>query len=158
MKWLLILGYVFLWGCAMAPSQKVEVFGTITDETGNNQLVLCYVQVEIPMKGPGKAYDFLSLTWECKHGAQWIPKVVISQADFQHGYDRRRWVSKLQSFDPSTGHAVLQIGEEGIPDATGALQVHYSWREWDVLNNQQLRMIRECDNPFESFEKSKGDA
>src|SRR5205814_1572991 len=131
----LIFGCLLLWGFAMDAKPEFEVFGTITDDTGNNQLVLRFVQVEVPIKGEGKAYDFYSLDWEIKDGAKWVRKVVVSRADFQKGCQRRRWVSKVQSFDPGTGRATLQIGEEGLPDPVGAMLVTYSWREWDLLNN-----------------------
>jgi len=36
------------------------------------------------------------------------------------------------------------------------MHVPYSWREWDVANNQEVRVIRVCKDPFESFEKGKG--
>jgi hypothetical protein len=102
MKQSLIFGCLFLWGCAMAPNQKGEVFGQVADEAGNHQLVLRFVEVEWPTKGKGKAYDFYSLTWEAKDGAKWTEGVVISCADFQKGSLRRRWVSKIQSFDPAS--------------------------------------------------------
>ncbi len=157
MKKALIFGCLLLWGCAVAPNQKVEVFGKVTDETGDHQLVLRFVEVELPNRNEGKAYDFYSLAWEVKDGAKWTGKVVISRADFQKGSQRRRCVSKLQSFDPSIGRAILQIGEEGPRDDAGTMHVTYSWREWDVANNQEVRMIRVCDDPFESFENGKGD-
>ena len=69
------------------------------------------------------------------------------------GFPQRRWVSRVQSFDPATGYGIIQIGEEGPPDAAGAMHVTYSWREWDVANNQEVRMIRICQDPFEPFDK-----
>jgi len=155
MKRSLILGCLLMWGCAMVPDQKVEVFRTITDETGNNQLVLRFVLVKVPIKSEGKDYDFYSLVWEIKEGGDWAQKVAISRAEFQKDCQRRRWVSKVQSFDPGTGHGILQIGEEGLPDSAGSMHVTYSWRVWDVLNNQEVRLIRVCKHPFESFEKGK---
>jgi hypothetical protein len=149
MKKLLIFGSLFIWGCAMAPSSKVEEFGKVTDESGNNQLVLRFVEVDWPNKGEGKAYDFYSLAWEAKEHGKWIVKAAISCADFQKGSQKRRWISQVQSFDPETGRAILRIGE-------GHARVTYSWREWDVANNQEVRLIRVCKNPFEPFEKDQG--
>jgi hypothetical protein len=145
-----------MWGRDVAPNQKIEVFETVSDETGNHRLVLRFVKVELPIKGGGKAYDFYSLDWETKDGAKWAQKVVISRADFQKGCQRRRWVSKVQSFDPGIGRVILQVGEEGLPDAAGVMYVTYSWREWDVPNNQEVRVIRVCKDPSEPFEKGKG--
>ncbi len=135
----------------MSPNQQVDVFGKVADETGKYQLVLRYVEVDRPIKGGGKAYDFYSLAWEVQHGDKWIEKAVISRADFQKGAQRRRWISNIQSFDPDTSHALLQIGEEGPRDLAGAMHVTYSWREWDVENNREIRVIRVCENPFEAF-------
>ena len=142
-------------GLPMAPNQNTEVFGTIQDEAGNNQLVLRFVEVEFPIGEPGKAYDFYSLDWEIKHDAEWIQNIVISRADFQKGCRRRRWVNQVQSFDPDSGRAILLIGEEGLPDADGSMDVIYSWREWDVRKNKEVRLIRVCEDPFESFEKGE---
>ncbi len=155
MKKSLFLGCLLLWGCAVAPNQNVKVFGQITDETGNHQLVLRFVEVDRPAQSEGKAYNFYSLAWEAKDGAKWSEKVIISRADFQKGSQRRRWVAKVRSFDPGTGCAILQIGEEEPRDAAGATHVTYSWREWDVANNQEVRVIRVCQDPFEPFEKGR---
>jgi hypothetical protein len=152
MKKTLAVCCLLLWGCTKPPNQKVKEFETITDEAGNNQLVLQFVQRDFPMKGEGRAYDFHSLDWEIKDGAKWVRKVAISRDDFQKGCQRRRWVSKLQSFEPTTGRAILRIGEDGLLDAAGDTHVTYTWREWDVLKNQEVRVIRVCQDPFESFE------
>lgn len=151
MKRSFIISCLLMWGCAMAPNQKVEVFGTVTDETGNDRLVLWFVEVELPIKSEGKAYGFHALDWESKDGAKWAQHLVISRADFQANFEQRRWVSKVQSFDAGVGRAVLQAAEEGPPDAAGTIRVTYSWREWDISNNREVRVIRVCKNPFELY-------
>jgi hypothetical protein len=159
MRMSLLLGSlcIFLGGCTMAPDRKVEVFGQVADETGNQQLVLRFIDVDRPVPGRGKGYDFYSLTWETKDGDKWAEKIVISRGDFEKGRQQRRWVSKLYSFDPGSGRAILQVAEEGLPDAVGSMRVTYSWRQWDVVKNEEIRVIRVCEDPFETFEKSKGE-
>ena len=56
MKKSLVICCFLLWGCAVPPNQKIEAFGTIIDDAKSNRLVLRFVQVNIPLKGEGKAY------------------------------------------------------------------------------------------------------
>jgi hypothetical protein len=139
-----------------AEDPDIEESSPVADETGNHRLVLHFARVNRPINGEGKGLDFRSLTWEAREGGAWVERAVISQADFQKGFPRRRWVSKVHSFDPRTAHAILQVAEEGPPDAAGAVPVTYSWREWDMTNNREVRTIRICRDPSEPFEKGKG--
>jgi hypothetical protein len=150
-----ISGGLFIWGCNRSANKALKVLGTISDEKGNSQLVLRYVNVDVPFNPDANAFDFYSLDWEIKEGANWTNKSSISRASFQKGCPRHRWVSKIQSFDHGNGRAILQVGEEKPPNAAGTVRVTYSWREWDVLNNKEVRTIRVCDDPFETLEDNK---
>jgi hypothetical protein len=140
----------------MFPRRNVRAVETVTDETGNNRLVLRFVQVDFPSNAEGFAEDFYSLDWEFKVCAKWISRAVISCADFQKGSQRRRWVIGVQSLDAGAGRAILHIGQDGVPDATGTMYVTYSWHEWDLLNNQDVGLIRVCDDPFQPLEAGNG--
>jgi hypothetical protein len=82
--------------------------------------------------------------------------VVITQTDFQRGTDRERWVHDLHSFDPTTGHAIIKVGEMEVPSNKagpgGLRRCVYSWREWDLRANSELRILRLCQEPFEEYE------
>ncbi len=105
-----------------------------------------------PNMKPGmKAYDFHSLAWDIREGDVWTQRFAISREDFERGAPRR-WVSALHSIDSTTGTAILKVAESQPPDAKGSVHFEYSCREWDLLHNQQLRMIRVCVNPFELYE------
>jgi hypothetical protein len=84
----------------------------------------------------------------------WAERVAIGSAEFQQGCERRRWVSRVHSFDPSTGRAFIQVGECWPGIAPTVEYAVYSWREWDLTHNQEVRLIRVCGSPFEPFDDS----
>jgi hypothetical protein len=79
---------------------------------------------------------------------------VITQTDFQTNSNRRRWISALHSFDPSTGRAVIKVSED-VPLEKSFSRCVYSWREWDLLANREVRLFRVCHSPFEDFENPR---
>ena len=135
----------------MSDTLNIKEFGEATDESGKHRLVLNCVEVAHPEADKGSTfYDFYSLVWESMDD-NWTERRVISKADFEKGCERRRWVSKVHSMD-AAGRAVIQVGEEGTPSVTGEMRVIYSWREWDLAHNQEVRLIRVCRSPFEPFD------
>jgi hypothetical protein len=141
----------------MQPGPSIETFGEVTDATGSNRLLLRFVERPLPMPEPGqKAYDFHSLVWEVRAEDAWAERAVITQEDFVRG-SPRRWVSALHSLDPAAGTAIIQVGEDQPLDSAGAVHVEYTWREWALVGNCQVRVFRVCDDPFEPFEgKGRG--
>jgi hypothetical protein len=152
------VGYVVLHFAAgpTGPDHDVVVLEKVTDTTGDHQLVLRFIEGERSSTGTWTTLDFHSLAWEVKDGGTWAAKAVISSADFQKGARGRRWVCKLHSFDSRTGRANVQVGEEAPTDAAQSTHLTYSWREWDVANNREVRLIRVCENPYEPFEVVEG--
>jgi hypothetical protein len=33
-------------------------------------------------------------------------------------------------------------------------QRYYSWREWDIATNREVRLLKVCADPFEPFQRS----
>jgi hypothetical protein len=128
-----------------------NVMREVNDDAGDHRLTLNYVEVRPWRDKEGKAYNFHSLVWESRKGAQWTSAAVITAATFQEGSRRRRWVSDIHAFDAANGRAIIRVGEEGEPDAAGAVWVEYSWREWDMSRNADLRVIQLCEGPFEPY-------
>jgi len=99
---------------------------------------------------------FRALIWSSEHGRDWEWRAVVTQAEFQHGSDKRRWVSSLHSLDAATGHAIIQIGENEVPFGEGiageVVRCVYSWREWDLLSNREVRLLRVCEDPHEKYD------
>ena len=89
--------------------------------------------------------------WQARDGDSWADRLVLSRADFERG-GARRWVTELHTFDPASGTAVCKVGEEQPADAGGAVRVEYTWREWDLANNREVRVLRVCGSPFEPLE------
>src|SRR5207248_741974 len=89
---------------------------------------------------------------EVRDGDKWSEKLTIARADFAKGTARRRWISELHSFDSENGHAVVKVGEEQPREPDGSMGVEYSWREWDLLKNCQVRILRVCQSPFETID------
>ena len=98
---------------------------------------------------------FRALVWSSERGGEWHCRVVITQADFECDCDRERWPNALHSFDPATGCAIIKVGEMEVPrdkaGPGGFRRVVYSWREWDLLANRELRVLRVCEDPFEEY-------
>ena len=117
----------------------------ITSSDGHDRLSLQYEE----------GY-FRALIWSSEHGRDWRSRAVITQTDFQRGFDRERWVAELHSFNPSKGTAIVKVGEMEVPQHKagpgGFRRCVYSWREWDLLVNREIRMIRVCEDPFEAYD------
>src|SRR5687767_494747 len=136
----------------MQPTPNIETFGEIVDTAGQNRLLLRSVERLLPNLPAGaKAYDFHSLVWEVRERDSWIQRTVIPQSDFARD-GSRRWVAELHRFDPSNGTAIIRVGEEQPPEAGGHVHVEYSWREWDLNQNREIRVIRHCADPFEPYD------
>ena len=128
----------------------LEVIREIIGERGD-QLTLRFV--EIPgrqrFKLPGlrmpddKGYNFHSLVWDVHAGSKWQRKATITRPDFERD-GTRRFVIDLQSFDARYGSAIIKVGE-------GDWRVTYSWREWDLWSNKEIRTIKVCESPFDPF-------
>ena len=59
------------------------------------------------------------------------------------------------SFDPASGHAIIKVGEMGLPPYDAGPDFRrciYSWQEWDLLVNSELRVVRVCEDSFEEYE------
>jgi hypothetical protein len=137
----------------MLHETNITPFCEVMDAAGTNRLVLLLVERPLPNPRPErKAYDFHSLVWEAQHGESWSETLVITRLDFEKGAERRRWVNKLHNFDSVKGRAVVRVGEEQPREADGSMQVEYSWREWDLVNNRQLQVLRVCNSPFEEVD------
>jgi hypothetical protein len=120
---------------------------TITHESGTHRLTIHFA-------AESQGRNFHSLAWEVFAGSRWSDHVVISREVFQAPTRHRRWISNLHSFDPDAGRAIIQIAEGDVP--IGVLPVHYtySWREWDLLHNRELRLLSVCTRPFDKYEPS----
>lgn len=150
MRALLLIGCLALPGCdSSSPTNPFSK--EVSDKSGTNRLALIYVST-----GPGptpnsQSFDFHSLAWRTKVGTNWIDRVVITKTDFDADFARSRWVSELDSFDPSTGNAIIKVAEGGV---TNGSRVIYSWREWSMISNAEVRVLRVCKEPFEPLSLS----
>jgi hypothetical protein len=152
----LLISFILM-GCAVRTTPNIEVFGEVTDASGDNKLIHRVIERPHPKPEHGrKAFDFHSLAWEVRAGDAWTQRVVISQKEFERD-GPRRWVSELYSLDPAAGTAIIKVGEELPPDALGVVHVEYSWREWVLVGNREIRKLRVCTEPFEPFEAKTGD-
>ena len=153
MRVLLLTVCLFLCGCRPeSPQSQREV----VDATGTNLLAMVQEVVGRSLIG-GKVYhDFHSLVWRTKVGTNWIDQRVVSQAAFQTGSARRRWVNDIDSLNASNGTAVIKVAEESLPFTNGGniiINIVYSWREWNLLTNGGVRVLRVCKDPFEKYQR-----
>ena len=149
---LIPLASLLLCGCGYRPPQN-PFSQEVVDRTGTNMLALVYVPVGSSSFGR-PSYDFHSIVWRTKDGTNWNDRIVISQFAFQTGYPRRRWVTEVASLDSAQGTAIIKVAEEAPPVATNqtvSINVFYSWREWNLLTNSEVRVLRMCQDPFEKY-------
>jgi hypothetical protein len=121
---------------------------TIADASGCHELATRWVP-------QGDGHDFAALVWRTREGTSWKDTAVITREQFQAGSNRRRWISALHSFDPATGHAIIKVAEGDTP--IGARKTHfvYSWREWSIPENRELRYLHTCERPFDDLPPNK---
>jgi hypothetical protein len=100
----------------------------------------------------GNAYDFHSLLWQRLSSGGWVDVHSISQEEFSADCPNRRWVSEIHSFDPTTGRAIMSVGEGDAPEGSESINYAYSWREWDLNKNAEISFFRECEDPWEPYE------
>jgi len=138
----------------MSAHDGFEVIREIMDDS-ENHLTLRFVEIPQPKRIniPGirmpdeKFYDFHSLVWDIRCGSVWQRKATITQDDLEVD-GTRLWVSDLHSLDARNGTAIVKVAE-------GDWHVTYSWREWDLCRNKELRMIKVCDCPLGPFDDSE---
>jgi hypothetical protein len=133
--------------------ESMQASRTAVDAAGTNQLVL-FERVKPWLLGNGESHDFHSLVWRIKSGTNWIDRAVVSKAAFQFGTTRERWVNDIQSVEGSNGIAIIKVAEESAPISTGSnttIFCVYSWREWNLVSNREIRTLRVCKDPFEKY-------
>lgn len=140
----------------MITKTDIKVFAEINE--AGNRLRLNLIKLPPPRPFLGfsardpNCHDFHSLVWEVADGLTWVPKAIITHEDLETEHVRR-WVSDVHSLNPVAGSAIIRVGEDD--DWRG--RIIYSWREWDLCRNQQLRMIKECRLPSDwKYESDNG--
>ena len=143
--------FVVIAGCDRTTLQTVE---TVVAPNGKERLIRKDWETVSFSNSEEMSYDSHSLVWQRLNGDNWADYVTIAQDDFQRGCPNRRWIDSIDSFDPKTGIAVLKIAEGTVPENSGFISYIYSWREWDLKANKEVKTIRVCSDPFEPFEKT----
>jgi len=139
-----------LCGCTSRVIQR-----EITDSSGSNKLILVDRECQSiwGWARHRRLYDFDSLVWRSSTAGKWHDRIAISQAAFQRDCPRRRWVSELYSFNPTNGAAVIKVAEGDKPEGAAAtIHYVYSWREWNLPSNVQVRVLKVCSDPFQKYE------
>jgi hypothetical protein len=95
--------------------------------------------------------DFHSLSFEVRDSDEWKPVAVIARDQFQLGHPTRRWVADLHSFSPAFGTAIIQVAEGDRPKGSYSIHFIYSWRRWNLHENQQIALLKECKSPFDQL-------
>jgi hypothetical protein len=153
MRSVLPIAFLFLCGCDFSPPAN-PFSREVTDRSGTNRLALVYVSLGPGVTPQEEVFDFHSLVWRTKLGTNWSDRVVITKTDFEAGSLHRRWVSDIYSLDPRTGIAVIKVAENSPPQTNGttiSTTCGYSWREWSLISNAEVRVLRVCKEPFEPF-------
>jgi hypothetical protein len=138
-----------LCGCSSRVTQQ-----EIADSTGSNRLARIDRQVRSlgDLFQNRQSYDFDSLAWRTNADGRWYDRLVISQAAFQGGSPRTRWVSEIHSLDAAKGTAIIKVAEGDVATGSASIRYIYSWREWSLLTNGEVRVVRVCADPFERYQ------
>lgn len=80
---------------------------------------------------------------------------MISKAAFQETSATERWINGIDSFDPASGIAIIRVAEADAPMGSKVINYAYSWREWNLLTNSEVRLLRVCEHPFEKYQKAE---
>lgn len=135
----------------MLTNSNIEVFDEVTDVSGHHRLLLRFIEIVRPRPVGERGFDFHSLVWESRDDSKWKCKIRIRKSDFQRDTQQVRWIREIHCFDPDSGSATIKVAEERPPYSAGTIRVHYSWREWDLVRNKQIRIVQECESPFDKF-------
>ena len=134
----------------MVAENKIRVFAEIKDEAGANRLVLRFIEHQpsllfappgVPVTDERTFYDFHSLAWDASDGVTWKRTATITRKDLQID-GTRRWICDIHAFDADAGSAIIKMGE-------GDWDVKYSWRQWDLFWNKEIRLLKTCMHPFD---------
>ena len=139
--------------CGCGNGSKRVTQEEVTDSTGSNRLARVDRERSSLMDSlqSRRSFDFDSLVWRTNAVGVWHDRVVISQATFQGSSPRRRWVSQIHSLDAMNGTAIIKVAEGDVPEGSPSIRFVYSWREWSLLTNGEVRLIRTCADPFEKY-------
>jgi hypothetical protein len=138
--------------CGCGGSKRVTQ-EQVTDSTGSNRLARVDRERSslLDTLRSRRSFDFDSLVWLTLEGGSWHEHIAISEAAFQAESPRTRWVSQLHSLDAARGTAIIKVAEGDVPAGSPSIRYIYSWREWSLLTNGEVRMIRVCADPFEEY-------
>lgn len=142
---------ILLCGCGSGPKRVTQE--EVTDSSGSNRLSRIDRERSSLLDSlqSRRSFDFDSLVWRTNAGGAWHDHIVISEAAFQAGSPRTRWVSQLHSLDAANGTAIIKVAEGDVPAGSPSIRYIYSWREWSLLTNGEVRLIRTCADPFEKY-------
>jgi hypothetical protein len=145
-----VIPFLCLLLCACNSSVRQQ---EITDSAGSNRLALINKRIWLLRDiGTGrKSYDFHALVWRSNIEGRWRDKAIISKDAFQGGSLRKRWVIELNSLNATNGTAIIKVAEGDVPEGSTSIRYVYSWREWSLLTNGEVRFLRTCADPFEKY-------
>lgn len=141
--------------CGCGPTSRRNPFSQeVTHTNGTDRLLLNYERVG-PRLLSSQDFEFISLVWQTKTSSNWVTKITISNAAFQGTNRTERWISGIDSFDPTSGVAIIRVAEADAPLNSKTINYVYSWREWNLLTNGEVRLLSICKTPFEKYQQDK---
>ncbi|MGI8481198.1 MAG: hypothetical protein ACR2MF_03920 [Chthoniobacterales bacterium] len=149
MRNLILIVVMLLCGCG--PATRPNPFSQeVIAGQGTERLLLNYDRTRQALFS-SENYEFRCLAWQTKASSNWSDKLVISKAAFQGTYPKERWVTGIDSFNPAKGVAIIRVAEADAPVNSKTINYIYSWREWNLLTNGEVRLLRICKTPFEKY-------
>lgn len=122
------------------PMDRLRTFATADDPSGSDRVRLVYI-TRSALGEDSDGFDFDSIIWEKRSDGRWVEHLRITEAQFQAGTDRERWLADLGTFDASSGSVVARIAEGDAPRGSETINFKYSWRRWDLSSNTESQYL-----------------
>ncbi len=145
-----------VWGEQQNLEKAGFLVSSLKDRAGNDRLTLYYtgrasfsyaeqeengylgVLTEKPLTIEG---DFRALVWTRQSHGKWTVQREITSRDVKSGAVRGAWVSKIRSFNPQNGTAVVELAE-GKQEGD-SIKYAYSWYVFDLKKKKRVRKLPE---------------
>ena len=65
------------------------------------------------------------------------------------------WVADIGRFDSTTGNIIARFGQEKPGEGDYTKIVEYSWREWSLNQNKEVKFLYVCEDIFDKYDESR---
>ena len=133
---------------------KIKVFSQCKCSHGDDEVLLRNQVVAIE-DGEEVGFDFHSVVWVKLISGKEVEHLVLNRKDFITNPNMELWVADIGKFDSVTGNIIARFGQEKPGEGDYTKTVEYSWREWNLNQNKEVRFLYVCEDIFDKYDESK---